>query len=234
VPFLVGEAGTGKTTLASQASEALGLDFHAQGATYDVFALTGFKNATGEYVPTSFYTAFTEGGVFLFDELDSYSSECLTAINMALENGCYPFPNGMKRVHTDFTPIAAANTDGRGSDAHIYNRNTLDGATLDRLRKIDCPLDLDLCRAITTAATKAVAEVHDTEFNNATYERIWAYWSKARAYTLANELPFVVGLRDLRKLTAGVIGEGLELDYATEQTAIANMNEDQRRQAGIL
>jgi tRNA A37 threonylcarbamoyladenosine biosynthesis protein TsaE len=233
VPYLVGEAGTGKTTLAKQAAEALDLPFYLQSSTYDVFALLGFKNAQGEYMQTDFYRAWTEGGVMTFDELDGYSSECLTALNAAFENGVCAFPTGIKERHPDCVIIAAGNTDGRGSDAHIYNRATLDGATLDRLVKIDCPLDLDLMDSVVRNTTLQTCEIHGVDFCEAKYKQLHALWTKARQYVQSNELPFVVGLRDFRKMTTAHISEQLTLEEALGQTSISNLTKDQRIQAGI-
>ena len=136
-------AGAGKTTLASQAAEALQVPFHSTGALLQKYELTGYMNAGGEYVATSFYDAYKDGGVFLFDEIDASNPTAVIAFNQALANKEYTFPNGVVTQHPDFYCIAAANTNGNGATAN-YKRQALDGATLDRFARIELNYDTKL------------------------------------------------------------------------------------------
>ena len=67
--YLYGPAGTGKTHLASQVAEALGLDFYYSGQLSQEYKFTGFTDANGRYQETAFYKAFVNGGLFFFDEI---------------------------------------------------------------------------------------------------------------------------------------------------------------------
>ena len=64
--YMVGPAGSGKTTMAKRCAEALGLDFQMTGAVVQKYELTGFVDANGTYVESAFYGAFMLGGVLLF------------------------------------------------------------------------------------------------------------------------------------------------------------------------
>jgi cobaltochelatase CobS len=146
--YLVGPAGSGKTTLAEQCAEALGLPFMFTGALDTAYALSGFIDAQGRIVSTAFRRAFEHGGLFLFDELDgSFSNPCLW-FNAALSNGYAPFPDGMVRRHENFRCIAAANTWGSGADREYVGRFQLDASSLDRFTQIEMNYDENLERLV--------------------------------------------------------------------------------------
>lgn len=146
-PYLFGPAGTGKTELARQVAQALGLDFYFTGKISDETALVGYTDIRGEYIETAFYKAFTNGGVFLFDEMDACAPDALTKFNAALANNVCDFPNGCFKAHKDFIIIAAGNTCGRGGDGLYTSREPLDAATMDRF----VPLKVDYDPAIEDA-----------------------------------------------------------------------------------
>ena len=130
--WLVGPAGTGKTHLGNQVAEALNLPFYFIGAFDQEHKLLGFEDAHGKVRPTEFFKAFTEGGVFLLDEVDGCAPEALLTINAALAGDMASFPNGVFKRHPDFVCIAAANTHGTGADRQYVGRMQQDGSTLDR------------------------------------------------------------------------------------------------------
>lgn len=143
-PFLVGPAGSGKTTLAQQIAETLGRPFHMSSRVSSEYKLTGFMNAKGEYVRTQFREAYEHGGVFLFDEVDASDPDALTAFNAALAGNVADFPDGLVKRHPDFVAIAAGNTFGRGADRQYVGRNQLDAATLDRFQVYEVNYDEEL------------------------------------------------------------------------------------------
>ncbi len=150
VPMLVGPAGTGKSTAASQLARDLGLQFYMANRIQNTFELLGFVDAKGDYVKTQFYEAFTKGGLFLFDEVDASSPEALVTINAALAQGYMAFPgqpNSVK-MHPDFKVVCAGNTYGKGSTRQYTGRNKLDAATLDRFMIINWDYDKKLEDAI--------------------------------------------------------------------------------------
>ena len=132
--YLFGPAGTGKTTLAKQVAKSLNLDFYCVSALQFKSEFEGFVDGYGKYQSTDFYRAFTCGGIFMLDEIDSTAAEVLVAFNNALANGFYTFPGEIGKVeaHKDFRIIAAGNTIGLGADSAYNGRFQLDASTRDR------------------------------------------------------------------------------------------------------
>ncbi len=150
-PYLVGPAGSGKTTACEQVAEALGRPFYTLGALTGAHELMGYLDAAGTYHATPFRQAFQHGGVFLLDEADRSDPSALIALNSALANGFAGFPDAVDpiRKHADFLCIVAANTYGSGSDRLYVGANQLDGASLDRFAMLDWPYDETLERRLT-------------------------------------------------------------------------------------
>jgi MoxR-like ATPase len=146
--YLIGGAGSGKTTVASQVAEAMGLPFYSTGAVGMAYQLQGFINAEGKYMETDLYRAYTGGGIFLFDEIDASSAQALLAFNAIAANDLAAFPCGTVKRHDDFVIIASANTFGNGADAQYVGRAQLDAATLDRFAFITMDYDEALEMAI--------------------------------------------------------------------------------------
>lgn len=131
-PLLIGPSGTGKTRMCHEIAKELGLEFYSESAVTDEYTITGFIDANGNYKESNFYKAFTQGGLFLFDELDGSDPNACIKFNAAIANGYCIFPCGMKYAHKDFRVVATANTFGNGADMQYVGRNQLDAATLDR------------------------------------------------------------------------------------------------------
>lgn len=173
--FLVGPAGTGKTTIVSQVAKALGLPFHAENLTAATteYTLKGYRDGGSNYVATPLRTLFENGGVYLLDEIDNANPNTLGVLNAALSNGFMAFPDGMVAKHPDFIAVAAGNTYGNGADAQYVGRNPIDAATLDRFAFFTVgidnsveeamlaayPLDGDTARVWLTAVRQARANV---------------------------------------------------------------------------
>lgn len=185
--MMVGPAGTGKSTIAHQAADALNLPAYSLSLSPQTSSATvfGYMQATGDYVRTLFREAYEFGGVFNFDEIDNGHPSILAAINGALANGHAAFPDGMVERSADFRCVASANTYGRGADRKYVGRQALDAATLDRFTMvtidIDETLERDLCQS-TGASTDTVTKV-------LTYVR------KVRANIETHSLPLVVSPR---------------------------------------
>lgn len=141
--YLVGPAGTGKSTIAEKASQALGLDFYSKSCSSQATesSLLGYMSATGQYVGTGFRTAFEHGGVYLLDEVDNGNANVLTVLNSALANTFMAFPDGMVKRHENFVLVATANTFGHGATAEYVGRNPLDAAFLDRFASVTIGYD---------------------------------------------------------------------------------------------
>ena len=137
--YLYGPAGSGKNTIAEQIAEALGVEFYYQNTLVTKFDVSGYKNAQGEYEETPFYKAWKNGGLFFADELDNSTAEAIIAINAALANGYYTFPNSGEKVakHPDFYCIAAGNTNGQGATEEYCGRYQMDESSRDRFAFVE-------------------------------------------------------------------------------------------------
>ncbi|OVE55490.1 ATPase, T2SS/T4P/T4SS family [Chryseobacterium mucoviscidosis] len=142
--FLVGSAGSGKTTAAANVAKALNLEFYFTGAITSEHKLAGFTDARGRVVNTDFRRAYKDGGLFLFDEIDASFPQALLAFNAALANDFMDFPDGRIYKNKNFYCVAAANTFGTGADRQYIGRNQLDAASLDRFITINWEIDEDL------------------------------------------------------------------------------------------
>jgi hypothetical protein len=141
--LLVGPAGSGKTTAAKQAAQALALKYFEQSCSpmMTEWDLVGYNNATGNYVRSAFREAYEFGGLFMLDEFDASNPGVAVKINSAIANGHCQFPDQMVARHPDFVLVAGANTFGTGADRVYVGRQQLDGATLDRFAVIDWDYD---------------------------------------------------------------------------------------------
>lgn len=148
--YMHGPAGSGKSTAARQASEALKLPYgyiSLNPQTPDS-RLLGYMHAGGEYVASEFFKRYTEGGVFCIDEIDNAAASLVTTLNGLLENGHGAFPHGVFQRHRDFVCVCTANTIGRGGDINYPERRQLDGAFLERFLFLLWDYDHTLTKAI--------------------------------------------------------------------------------------
>ena len=142
-PWLHGEAGTGKTTLAIQIAEHLGLPFYGKSVTAQLTEVSffGYTDARGEVVRTPFREAWENGGIFLLDEASSATPNLAAGINMALANGKVAFPDAMIDRHDDCIIIAAANDTGQGPTPKYPKGIKQDASFLDRFVMTELVLD---------------------------------------------------------------------------------------------
>lgn len=156
--FLTGPAGSGKNVLCKQVAQALGLKFYFTNAVTQEYKLTGFTDANGRYQETQFYKAFTQGGVFMLDEMDASIPEVLIILNAAIANRYFDFPApiGYVEAHPDFRVIAAGNTIGQGADFEYVGRNQLDAASLDRFAVVEIDYSPTIENAVTLGDTELV------------------------------------------------------------------------------
>jgi len=153
---LVGDAGTGKSTLAEQVAESLGLRFHPFSCSGGVAESKLFGRMTpnlntGEevYRASELVDYFRNGGVFLLDEMDGLDANVLTAANGMFEAKRWAAPSGeVIERHPDFILFSAMNTYGTGASRLYTGRSQLDAASLDRWVVLDCDYDAELERSL--------------------------------------------------------------------------------------
>lgn len=139
--MLIGPAGTGKTSAAVAFADAMKLPLYSQPLSLDSMAVLGFVIPNGDIIESEFYKAWVNGGVFLWDEISMSAPDAVGALNAALANGfCTLAGIGNVKRHPDFYCIAGDNSD-TGASAEFSARSLLDGASLDRFRRIDWPVD---------------------------------------------------------------------------------------------
>lgn len=131
-PYLWGAAGCGKSHTCIQIAKALGLDYYTQNMLNFAHEIEGYGNATGEFVPTPFFHAFSEGGLFHVDEIDRSQIEGLVKLNQALEQGVFNFPVvGNVKRHPKFRFICSGNTRMNGAD-EMYTSGQQQDASFKR------------------------------------------------------------------------------------------------------
>ena len=216
--FLVGPAGTGKTTMVSQVADALNLGFHAENLTAATteYALKGFKDANSNYVPTKLREFFQNGGVYLLDEIDNANPNVLGVLNSALSNGFMAFPDGMVSKHPDFIAVAAGNTYGNGATAEYVGRNPIDGATLDRFAFFNVDIDESVEDAMLAGFGLPSATA--------------STWLKAvrqsRQNVATSGLRVIVSPRATAN-GAGLLAQGMDMDKVYNATVLKGAKQDQ-------
>lgn len=205
--FLTGAAGTGKNVICKQVAEAMGLEFYFTNAVTQEYKLTGFIDANGKFHETQFYKAFTQGGVFMLDEMDASIPEVLIILNAAIANRYFDFPTGRVEAHEDFRLIAAGNTFGTGADIEYTGRFQLDAASLDRFAVVE----IDYSPAIEEAVANGNKEV--LEFVRAFRKACTDCGIKHLAtYRAISRMAKLDGLMDTEKVLKMALVKGLGKD----------------------
>jgi cobaltochelatase CobS len=203
--FLVGPAGTGKSTIGEQAADALSLPFQQLSLSPDSgrHELFGFIDARGEYVSTGFRETYENGGVFVLDEIDNGTAEVLAALNSALANHGVNFPDGHVKRHDNFRIIATGNTAGTGATVQFIGRQQLDFATLDRFEMVRVAIDEAMEAKIAHAllddvpqVSRVLADVRGWRKNAETH-KVWdVSLSPRRVYSVCSMVAGGIPLTD--------------------------------------
>lgn len=205
--MLTGGAGAGKNFMLEQVSKALNMDFYYTSTITQEYKLTGFIDGGGKYHETEFYKAFTQGGVFMLDEIDASIPECLVILNGAIANGYFDFPTGREFAHEDFRVVCAGNTVGLGADLVYTGRNVLDGATLDRFVLVEIDYDQrieeNLCQ--------------DEELRDFLYD--------VRASIKSNKINHIIGMRCF-KYAYQLLVNGFDKEFIVKSVVLKGLQKD--------
>lgn len=217
--FLVGPAGSGKSTIGEQAAKALGLDFFGVsfGPTTPTSKFLGFMDANSLYKVTPFRQAYEHGGLILLDELDNGHPGLIAELNQALANGYCSFADKLVKRHPDCRIVATGNTYGRGPDRLFVGRNILDAATLDRFWQVETLIDEKL--------EARLARAYSNESNEAAITRWIDYVQAVRARVYEHKLPVVVSPRATIE-GAKAIAAGIDHDRVCELRLFPGLGED--------
>ena len=224
--YLVGSAGTGKSTIGKQVADSLNVPFASKSVSGQTpeSSLVGYMAGGGNYVGTEFRRIFEFGGVFLLDEVDNGNPNVLNVLNSALANDSMAFADGMVQRHKDFVAIATANTYGNGATAEYVGRNPIDKAFLNRFATIDIDID---------------ERVEDAMLNSVGLSaEVASLWitaiRKARTNVFANNLRVIVSPRNTLN-GAKQIGSGMApaKAFATQITAGLKPEQLDKVMAGV-
>ena len=156
--LLVGEAGTGKTSLAEQIAFELKQEFTviSLNKQYSKGDFIGFKSIDGGYISTEFRKAYEHGHIILLDELDAADPNTLLCLN-TIENGYVAFPDGRINAHPNTRIIATANPFTQ--HAQYTGRSKLDFSTLNRYHILPLDRDEDLEKNLVHPVTMTFMEL---------------------------------------------------------------------------
>jgi len=156
--LLSGPAGCGKTYMAGQAAELLGLDFFTINMSEGVTEGQLFGQRTLEPDGSTGWTdgivtrAFENGGLLFIDEFDNSDPNVLVGLNQVADGSkvvsmAHRVHKPMAKRHEDFQLLCGANTLLQGGSAAYSSRNRMDMATVDRflgaILKVDFDTDLE-------------------------------------------------------------------------------------------
>jgi hypothetical protein len=161
----IGDAGTGKSYLASQLADYMGLEYseapmtpgatrgdllgrHTMSGTFRITPDTengGWIAEGNGFISAEFVERYSGGGLFNFEEIDAADPGMLIVVNNCLEsNTLYNTISGEKHTkHSTFGTWATANTFGLGANREYTGREKLDFATLDRFRMGRAIIEID-------------------------------------------------------------------------------------------
>lgn len=243
--LLVGAAGTGKSTLARDVAEAMGLSYSdismTEGASET--ELLGQLLPTGanmrfEYHSSAFVDAYEQGGLFLFEEMDAGNPNMLLVVNTAMANGGFtnPMRYDQRKVtrHNDCVIMATANTFGTGADMQYVGRSQLDAATLDRWYVVnvdyDTALEAELCGV--SCGKQDLPVFVDRTPEEARADAAWLHglvteWrKKARKAGLQRVISTRMIQRGLQAIAAGILRDDIKSDL------LAGWSQDERAAIG--
>jgi hypothetical protein len=209
--WLYGPPGGGKTTIAHQIGEALGLKVYEKSIspTDTSSVIVGYRNiANGGFVEGLVYQPFKHGGVVVIDEFCNGDPGVAISMNGITANDRVMFPNGeMVHKHKDFFIVVADNTKGEGSTGG-YRRNKVDAATKSRFSFFEVEYDEKL------------------EKDLAQHDEWVGYVQKVRAYVKVNSPANVYISPRISYTGAAQLRSGMEWDRVAKSTLFGTLSNE--------
>lgn len=161
--FLVGPKGSGKSTIARQMADALGVEYGECPLTAGATPAWLLGRYIDRYIPSDYMSRYDRengGGVFCFEEIDSADANMLLVVNNSLASDSFhnPISGTTVKKSDDFIPVATGNTFGTGATAQYGGREKLDAATRDRwaMGRVFVPVDEELETSIAHESYDAI------------------------------------------------------------------------------
>lgn len=130
--WMVGPAGCGKSTMARNIAEEMGIPYLciSCGIGTSATEFVGYKYPTRE--ATRFGEYYAKPSIILIDEITALDPAVAQILNAALANDEIETTTGLVRRHSNCIIIATSNTFGFGCDRQYVANNQLDASTIDR------------------------------------------------------------------------------------------------------
>lgn len=219
-PYLVGPAGSGKSTIAEHVAEALGLQHYVIAGRPDLMThdIMGFRRPIdGVYEDTGVVERMRHGGAVVVDEADGINAGIFIGMNGGIAQGYVDLPNKERlQIHPDFVLIACANTWGTGATAEYVGRNGLDASTRNRFASI--PIDYD-----TTYEQSRAAAVLGEVGGRALMLAI----CRMRENRDKHKVQVIVGTRNVLGIAHFIAG-GIDAAEAFDWSILGGMNPEQK------
>lgn len=143
--YLWGDKGNGKSHLAKELAQNLGLELIVQNSAMSSLDFQGMKDIQGRYTYSLLELAFKggkskTGALLVLEEMDSYNPNALIFLNSVLEQGYITTLDGeIIEKHPKTVIVACGNTDLLTPSMQYSERNTIDIATADRFLRFKMP-----------------------------------------------------------------------------------------------
>lgn len=130
--WMVGPAGCGKSTMARNVAEDMGIPYLCVSCGIGTSAteFIGYKYPTRE--ATRFSEYYAKPSIILIDEITALDPAVAQILNAALANDEIETTTGLVHRHSKCIIIATSNTFGFGCDRQYVANNQLDASTIDR------------------------------------------------------------------------------------------------------
>jgi MoxR-like ATPase len=223
--YLNGPSGSGKTFAAMQLADSFSQELtiiscHGEMTVYD---LIGFTDGHGNYKPTEFYKAWSDGNMILMDEVDKAPGEVNVLLNAALAQGTITFPSaGTIKKQPSTMLLFTGNTKMSGADAIYSAGQRQDGSFSNRMISISWPFDDVLESMLAKSAAEQAGG--SAQIGEEVFQKIKAIRKQIEEYGMN----YVVGQRQ-SMAAADAIAKGQDRETVYDEVIFSWMDENDAR-----